>query len=46
VRVRQSLIDQVLAAPVPAGAPRETLPPSPSAPASQPRVALKRYHNE
>jgi putative transposase len=46
VRVRQALIDQVLAAPVPAGAPREALPPAPSAPASQPRVALKRYHNE
>jgi len=46
VRVRQSLIDQLLAAPSPAVAPHEAPPPSPSAPASQHRVALKRYHNE
>jgi putative transposase len=46
VRVRQSLIDQLLAAPVPVGAAREALPPSPAAPAAQPRVALKRYLNE
>lgn len=46
VSVRQSLIDQLLAAPVPAVATRAAPPPSPAAPASQHRVALKRYHND
>lgn len=46
VSVRQSLIDQLLTAPVPAVATYEALPPSPAAPAAQPRVALKRYHHE
>ena len=46
VSVRQSLIDQLLAAPVPAVATREAPPPSPPSPASQHRLALKRYHNE
>jgi putative transposase len=44
VRVRRSLIDQLLAAPAPAVATREVLPPSLSSPAAPPRVALKRYH--
>jgi putative transposase len=46
VSVRQSLIDQLLAAPVPSVATRAAPPSSPASPASQPRVALKRYHNE
>jgi putative transposase len=46
VSVRQSLIDQLLAAPVPAVATREDPPPSPLSPAPQHRVALKRCHNE
>ena len=46
VSVRQSLIDQLLTAPVPAVATCEALPPTPAASAAQPRVALKRYHNE
>jgi putative transposase len=46
LRARASLIDQLLAAPVPLGAPREILPPSLSSPAAPPRMALKRYHND
>ena len=46
VSVRQSLIDQLLAASVPAVATREAPPSSPPSPASQHRIALKRYHNE
>jgi putative transposase len=46
LRARASLIDQLLAAPVPLGATREILPPSLSSPAAPPRMALKRYHND
>ena len=46
VRVRRSLIDQLLAVPAPAVATREVLPPSLSSPASPPHGALKRYHDD
>jgi putative transposase len=46
VRARQSLIDQLLAVPVPSVATREALPPVPPSPVSPPHVALKRYHND
>ena len=46
VRVRRSLIDQLLAAPAPAVATREVLPPCLSSPASPPHGALKRYHDD
>jgi putative transposase len=46
VSVRQSLIDQLLAAPVPAIATSAAPLPSPPSPAPPPRVTLKRYHNE
>src|SRR5262245_40640189 len=46
VRVRRTLIDQLLAAPAPAAAPCEVLPPCLSSPASPLRVALKRYHDD
>jgi putative transposase len=46
VRVRRTLIDQLLAAPASAVATREVLPPSLSSPAAPPHVALKRYHDD
>jgi putative transposase len=46
VSVRQSLIDQLLAAPVPSVATCEALPPSLPSPTAPHRVALKRYHND
>jgi putative transposase len=46
VRVRRTLIDQLLAAPAPAVATREVLPAALSSPAAPPRVALKRYHDD
>jgi putative transposase len=44
VSARRSLIDQLLAAPAPAVAPSEALPPASPAPA--PRTTLKRYHHD
>jgi putative transposase len=46
VRVRRTLIDQLLAAPAPAVATREVLPAALSSPVAPPRVALKRYHDD
>jgi putative transposase len=46
VRVRRTLIDQLLAAPAPAVATREVLPAALSSPAAPPHGALKRYHDD
>jgi putative transposase len=45
VRTRRALIDQWLAASVPAVAAPEAPPPAPPSPAPVPRPALKRYHH-